>query len=217
MENIQVPFNEQQTDVPKRLEPWDELPEQCLKRVNAATEAIHKVTDSMEANLATDALKVPGQNWFLVSFVSPQGNQKNDHFGIKVRGAFAEYNDAVEHVKRLIKIDPNFDVFICSMYEWCLCPPDPEKLADKKYQDETLNTMVSEYNKNQIYAKEHFEERKREMLLQAAEEAKRAALSKIQEEAENKIIDVTEPDTEVTEVVVEEPVTEVTEVTEVVN
>ena len=176
----------------KRLEPWDELPDACLKRVQAATDAIHKVTDSMEVNLATDSLKVSGQNWFLVSFVSPNGSQKNDHFGIKVRGVFSEYSDAVEHVKRLIKIDPAFDIFICSMYEWCLCPPDPDKMADKTYQDQTLNTMISEYNKNQIFAKEHFEERKREMLLQAADEAKRAALAKLQEDQEAKVINVTE-------------------------
>ena len=173
----------------KRLEPWDELPDECLKRVNAVTEAIHKATDSKEVNLATDVLKVPGQNWVLISFVSPNGNQKSDHFGIKIRGVFGEYSEAVEHVKRIIKMDPNFDVFICSMYEWCLAPPNPELLGDKNYQDETLNTMLSEYNKNQIYAKEHFEERKREMLLQAAEEAKRAALEQLEK---NNIIDVTE-------------------------
>jgi hypothetical protein len=183
-----------ESDIPKRLEPWDELPPECLKRVQVATDAIHKATDSMEANLATDSLKVSGQNWFLASFVSPQGNQKNDHYGIKVRGVFNEYSEAVEHVKRLIKIDPKFDIFICSMYEWCLAPPDPEKLADKNYQDETLNKMLSEYSKNQIYAKEHFEERKRELLLQAAEEAKKAALVAL--ENENKIIDVTENEIE---------------------
>jgi hypothetical protein len=187
---------ENQPEPVKRLEPWDELPEACLKRVQAATDAIHKVTDSMEVNLATDSLKVSGQNWFLVSFVSPNGNQKNDHFGIKIRGVFSEYSDAVEHVKRLIKIDPAFDIFICSMYEWCLCPPDPDKMADKTYQDQTLNTMISEYNKNQIFAKEHFEERKREMLLQAADEAKRAALAKLQEEQEAKVIDVTDTPSE---------------------
>jgi hypothetical protein len=182
----------QQPEIRKRLEPWDELPEACLKKVNAVTDAIHKATDSMENNLATDSIKVSGQNWFLVSFVSPNGNQKNEHFGFKVRGVFNEYTEAVEHVKRLIKIDPTFDIFICSMYEWCLAPPDPEKLADKTYQDETLNKMVSEYNRNQIYAKEHFEERKREMLAQAAEEAKQAALAKLQEEAEREVIDVSE-------------------------
>ena len=53
----------------KRLDPWDELPEDKLAKVRAVTEAIHKATDSKEANLETDTIKVPGQNWACVSFV----------------------------------------------------------------------------------------------------------------------------------------------------
>jgi len=47
----------------QRLEPWDELPEKNLKKVREITEAIHKATDNVEYNLATDTIKVPGQNW----------------------------------------------------------------------------------------------------------------------------------------------------------
>lgn len=171
----------------KRLEPWDELPEKNLEKVRALTEAVHKATDSMEHNLATDVIKVPGQNWACVSFVSPSGNQKCDFMGMKIRGVFNEHTEAVEHVKRLIKLDPTFDIFICSMYDWCLVPPDPEHINDQKYQDETLNTLISEYQKNQIYAKEHFEERKRELLEQAADEARKAVLQKMQEDSENQL------------------------------
>ena len=173
--------------VTKRLEPWDELSEKSLKKVRAMTDAIHKATDSMERNLATDSIKVPGQNWACVSFVSPTGNQRCDFMGMKIRGVFDKHSEAVDYVKRLIKLDPTFDIFICSMYEWCLVPPDPEHIGDQKYQDETLNTLISEYQKNQIYAKEHFEERKRELVEQAADEARRAALQKIQEESENEL------------------------------
>ena len=67
------------------------------------------------------------------------------------------------------------------MYNWCLVPPDPEHITDQTYQDEELNKIISEYRKNQIYAKEHFEERKRELMQQAADEAKRAALMTIDE------------------------------------
>ena len=90
------------------------------------------------------------------------------------------------------------------MYNWCLVPPDPEKIADQTYQDQTLNSIISEYKKNQIYAKEHFEERKNEMVEQAKDEAKRAVLQRIEEEAnrqasestvdDDRIVDVTEID-----------------------
>jgi hypothetical protein len=175
------------SETKQRLEPWDELPEKNLKKVRAVTEAMHKATDSMEYNLATDTVKVPGQNWACVSFVSPDGPQKCNQIGMKIRGVFDRQEEAIEHVKHLIKIDPTFDIYVCDMYNWCLVPPDPEKVADQKYQDETLNSIISEYRKNQIYAKEHFEERKREMMEQAAEEARQAALKRIEEESQQEM------------------------------
>ena len=171
----------------KRLEPWEELSPANVKKVEAVTEAVHKATDSKEYNLATDPIKVPGQNWACVSFVSPTANQKCQSMGMKIRGIFDQHSEAVEHVKRLIRLDPTFDIYICSMYEWCLVPPDPEHIADQTYQDESLNTLISEYRKNQIFAKEHFEERKRELMEQAADEVRRSALQRIQEESEKEL------------------------------
>jgi Rad3-related DNA helicase len=60
-------------------------------------------------------------------------------------------------------------------------------VGDQNYQDETLHSIISEYRKNQIYAKEHFEERKREMMEQAADELKRAALKKLEEESQQEL------------------------------
>jgi hypothetical protein len=177
----------------KRLDPWDELSEASLQKVRAVTDAVHKATDTIEANLETDPIKVPGQNWACVSFVSPTSNQKSNSIGMKIRGCFDHREEAVEHVKRLIKLDPSFDIFICDMYNWCLVPPDPEHIKDQTYQDQTLNQIVSEYKKNQIYAKEHFEERKREMLEQAADEARSAALRRIEEESQRQLKESEEP------------------------
>ena len=170
-----------------RLEPWDELPADKLAKINAITDAIHKATDNIDANLETDTIKVPGQNWACVSFVSPSSNQKCQSIGMKIRGCFGHHKEAEEYVKRLIKLDPTFDIFICDMYNWCLVPPDPEKISDQTYQDQTLNNIIGEYKKNQIYAKEHFEERKREMVEQAADEAKRAVLRRMEEESQKEL------------------------------
>jgi excinuclease UvrABC nuclease subunit len=175
----------------KKYEPWEELPEKNLEKVRKLTEAAHKATDNIDYNLATDPIKVPGQNWACISFVSPDSNQKNKNLGMKIRGVFDLHSEAEDYVKRLIKLDPLFDIYICQMYDWCLVPPDPEKINNQTYQNEELNKIVSEYRKNQIYAKEHFEERKREMMEQAADEARRAALKKIEEE-ENRLNEITE-------------------------
>ena len=178
----------------KRLEPWDELSDKSLKKIQTLTDAIHKVTDNMDYNLETDTLKVPGQNWACVSFVSPTGNQKCTSLGMKIRGVFELQTEAVDYIKRLIRIDPTFDIFVCEMYNWCLVPPDPEMIGNQTYQDETLNTIIGEYRKNQIYAKEHFEERKREMVEQAADEAKRAALKRMEEESQRQFAEASLPE-----------------------
>ena len=60
-------------------------------------------------------------------------------------------------------------------------------VGDQSYQDNTLNSIISEYRKNQIYAKEHFEERKREMMEQAADELKRSALKRLEEESQQEL------------------------------
>jgi len=171
----------------KRLDPWDELPEDALKKVNALTEASFQASNTKEVNLATDPIKVPGQNWACVSFVSPDSTQKSKSIGMKIRGVFDTRDEATDYVKRLIRLDPVFDIYICDMYNWCLVPPDPEHITDQTYQDETLNSIIGEYRKNQIYAKEHFEERKREMLEQAADELKRAALKKLEEDSQKEL------------------------------
>jgi len=167
----------------KRYEPWEELPQKNLDKVKKLTEATHKAINNIEVNLATDVIKVPGQNWVCVSFVSPDGNQKSKQMGMKIRGVFDQHSEAVEHVKRLIRLDPAFDIYVCEMYNWCLIPPDPEMINDQTYQNEELNKIIGEYRKNQIYAKEHFEERKRELMQQAADEARRAALESLEEES----------------------------------
>ena len=166
-----------------RLEPWDELSDKSLKKVNALTDAVFSATNTQEVNLATDPIKVPGQNFACVSFVSPTGNQKNKSFGMKIRGVFDTREEATSYVQRLIRLDPVFDIFVCDMYNWCLVPPDPEMIGDQTFQDETLHKIISEYRKNQIYAKEHFEERKRELMEQAGDELKRSALKKLEEES----------------------------------
>ena len=193
--------------VKTRLEPWDELSNKSLKKVQTLTDAIHKATDNMDYNLETDTIKVPGQNWACVSFVSPTGNQKCTAMGMKIRGVFELQTEAVDYIKRLIRIDPTFDIFICEMYNWCLVPPDPEMISNQTYKNETLNNIIGEYRKNQIYAKEHFEERKRELVEQAADEARTAALKRMEEESKsqfdetvlppepdkkNRIVDITE-------------------------
>lgn len=111
--------------------------------------------------LDDDFITVPGQLYALVSFVAPTGtNQRNDKFGMKLRGCFATKEEAQGHVKRLQMMDKVTDIYLVDMYKWLLIPPDPNALDDHEFQEDFLNKLIKGYRESQELAKQHFLERK---------------------------------------------------------
>lgn len=113
--------------------------------------------------LDEDFVKVGGQNYALVSFVSKDSRQKaeGDKIGVKIRGVFATKEEAEAHIKKLMKFDNSFDVYLVDMYKWLLVPPNNDDIEDHRYQEQYLNDMVQGYKESQLLAKQQFEERKR--------------------------------------------------------
>ena len=114
--------------------------------------------------LEQDYTTVPGQIFACLSVVGPECPQKNDKFGIKIRGCFATREEASNHAKRLQKEDATFDIYVVDMYKWLLIPPDREKIEDVHYNNEKLEELMINYRENQSQAARMFEERKREMI-----------------------------------------------------
>lgn len=117
-------------------------------------------------SLEQDDILPPGQRFALLSFVSPISRQKNEQYGLKIRGVFNSREEADAYVKRLQKHDPHVDIFLCDMGKWLLIPPDVSKIEDVKYQEQYLETMMAEYQKSQDEARAHFEERKTRVMKQ---------------------------------------------------
>jgi len=115
-------------------------------------------------SLEQDYTTVPGQLYACLSVVGPEAPQKNDKFGIKIRGAFASRDEAASHAKRLQKEDSTFDIYVVDMYKWLLIPPDPLKIEDVHYQNEKLEEIMSGYKENQAEAARMFNDRKRDMM-----------------------------------------------------
>ena len=115
-------------------------------------------------SLETDYTTVPGQIFACLSVIGPEAPQKNDKFGIKIRGAFATRDEAANHAKRLQKEDPTFDIYVVDMYKWLLIPPDPTKIEDVHYSNEKLEEIMTGYKENQAEATRMFNERKRDMM-----------------------------------------------------
>jgi hypothetical protein len=115
-------------------------------------------------SLEQDYTTVPGQLYACLSVVGPECPQKNDKFGIKIRGAFSTREEAANHAKRLQREDATFDIYVVDMYKWLLIPPDPAVIEDVHYTNEKLEELMSGYKENQAMAAKMFQERKRDMM-----------------------------------------------------
>tara|TARA_B000000475_G_scaffold29783_1_gene22703 strand:- start:4728 stop:5336 length:609 start_codon:yes stop_codon:yes gene_type:complete len=115
-------------------------------------------------SLEQDYTTVPGQLFACLSVVGPEAPQKNEKFGIKIRGAFNTRDEAANHAKRLQKEDSTFDIYVVDMYKWLLIPPDPTKIEDVNYTNEKLQEIMSGYKENQAQAARMFQERKQSMM-----------------------------------------------------
>lgn len=117
-------------------------------------------------HLDEDIVQCGDLRYALISFVTKDGKQRldaGDKLGLKIRGAFSTKPEADAHIKRLMKTDNLFDVYLVDMYKWLLLPA-PEKIDDVQYQEQYLNTMISEYKESQLQAKNHFLERKQKIM-----------------------------------------------------
>ena len=73
-----------------------------------------------------DELKIEGQRYAIISFVSPNGTfQHADHMILKIRGVFATLKQARERAEIIKSFDPVFDLFIIDMWKWIPFPPKP--------------------------------------------------------------------------------------------
>ena len=114
--------------------------------------------------LEQDFVTVPGQQFALISLVGPDLPQKNEKFGLKIRGVFATKPEAESYAKRLQKDDATFDIYLVDMYKWLLIPPDRDQIGDVHYVEEKLEEIMSKYRENQHNAKVMFEKRKKDMM-----------------------------------------------------
>ena len=123
--------------------------------------AIMSAAAEKNPELDVDYVTVPGQNFCVLSIVGPTGtNQRNDKFGLKIRGCFSSAEEAGSHVRRLQQADPTVDIFLAEMYKWLLIPPEVNAIDNQEYQEGFLNDLIKGYRDNQAAAKQHFNERK---------------------------------------------------------
>ena len=116
-------------------------------------------------------VRVEGQNYALISFVSPEGAQKADTLGFRIYGAFDTVEAAREHAALVNASDAAFDVYVVEMRKWCAWHPDPMDVAEKVYTDKRLDEMIRAHREAQDTAQRAYEERVALAVNQAAEKS----------------------------------------------
>jgi hypothetical protein len=114
--------------------------------------------------LYVDDVKVPHQNFALISIVSPEGKRKYKQVCVKIKGVFDTIEKANSHAKLLQKIDDQFDIYVVDMYSWLLVPPPDGIIEESIHADETLDSIIRAYKEVEIKSKLVFNERKTELL-----------------------------------------------------
>ena len=111
------------------------------------------------AELAPLPFRVPGQNYALISFVSPQSAQRSTMHGFRIYGCFETIEEAKAHAERVNRADDAFDVYSAELYRWCPWYPSPLDVQETVYSDPQLDTMLREHRAAQASAQTAFEER----------------------------------------------------------
>jgi hypothetical protein len=80
--------------------------------------------------------------------------------GVKIRGVYDTYNEAIHRCKTLQKIDPSFNVYVGQVGFWLPWDPEPSDIQDQEYADDQLNTLMKKYKENEQKRDELYQEHK---------------------------------------------------------
>ena len=132
-------------------------PREKAARKSRALEEKSKMAEYAE--LAPFGVRVPGQNYALVSFVSPESAQRSPMSGFRIYGCFETMEEAKAHAEKANRADDAFDIYVAEMYRWCPWYPNPMDVQDPVYSDPQLDTMLREHRAAQVSAQTAFDER----------------------------------------------------------
>ena len=80
--------------------------------------------------------------------------------GLKVRGSYDTYGEAMARAKTLQKLDSAFNVYVAQVGFWLPWDPEPSEVADQEYADEQLNQLMKKYKENEQKRDELYAENK---------------------------------------------------------
>ena len=115
-------------------------------------------------------MPITGQRYGLVSIIGPNMPQKCDVWGMKVRGSTDTLDQAKVLMKKLMSLDPDYDIYIVEVGKFFPLTVEPSQVGNVEYQNEQLNLLAKNYMENRDHANKEFQERKIEMVKEAMKE-----------------------------------------------
>jgi hypothetical protein len=121
-----------------------------------------KIKEELKYELDDSVDKVEGQNFVVVSFAGTGCKPASENIAVKFWGAFDTNENAMEHCKTIGRLEENrnYNIFVMSMYNWAICPPELSNIGQVVYHEEKLQNIINEHNKQNIKSKEVFDLRR---------------------------------------------------------
>jgi hypothetical protein len=99
-----------------------------------------------------------------------ENNFQTSTRGLKIRGTYPSMEEAELRCKMLREVDPNHDVFVGPVGLWMPWEPEAYKTGRVEYMEDELNQLMHEKKKNEVNAKNTFDQRVKESKQKAMDE-----------------------------------------------
>jgi len=125
----------------------------------------------VEVDYLTEDRPIPGQEYGVYSFLSPDNIKGCTVRAFKNRGNFGSYEEASKQAERIRNEEPAFHVFVGENFKWTTFDPDPNLVKDNNnYYEPKLQALMKGNLENQEKAKQLESQRKQDMIESAIKE-----------------------------------------------
>jgi len=118
--------------------------------------------------------QIHGQQYFVMSYVTPHSQNEFKVPMVKVRGSYKTYQECEKRIEKLKRVDKIFNMYICEVGKWGSLVAENDLMKDDEidvvYGEKQINQMFQQYKENSKKVEEDFEERKADLRKKATEE-----------------------------------------------
>jgi len=136
-----------------------------------STEESGTQQNKIEIDYLTEDNPIPGQEYGVYSFLSPEGIKGCNIRAFKNRGNFGSWEEACAYAEKIRNEEPAFHVFAGENFKWTAFDPDPNMIKNNNnYYESELQDLMKGTLENQEKARQLEAQRKRTMIEESIKE-----------------------------------------------